>query len=1043
MAIEEYASARATPELVGRKNILEKIYNAIKEKSRTPHVFYITAPGGWGKTRLLDEVLKKLNGNMGGAWASTNILSASRLVDLYHTYTHSEEGLIADIVEVLDDEQGSRFVNYLSQRAELDRVKYDLSQVMRAVTQQRERMMQAFVDDFNEVGNRFDKTVLAFDTVENLTYLADRVQMALGLAGKSIGVAEWLVYDFLPNIQNTVVLIAGRPETPQLKIELEKLRDSSDISFTAIELGTLSEEETLAYFDAVLNIVRAENPKIAKRLETIKEETKRVVYYLSEGKPFLLSLFVDYLAIAEELFPGVREPLSKIKEKADSANGLQIERNEFQDAILQEFQRIRRPFDEVVQALSWTRKGMGAELLAWILKRGEPSEEEIAEAKGYIETLRDPDLRLSFVKIRDIDQLVFLQDEMYKLMQSLHQRGRLRHNVRQTYELITKFYEKRIAAQAGILNSLQRETNALLSSGSWKEITESQKAQITAEQQKLREARARLQSYQVEHVYYCLQTDYIKGIQAYYRLAEAAFQSNDTNLWLLLRDELLKFAEPLRSNENEREALKYIDGDIGVRWIKTNIASGQYDRALQQIERFRITPSDLLEEGSFAELSLRIFKSWALIYSGKEYEQAKSILESVFASLNKLTDEFEPEFDEWRLKLLRAYAQDIFGYMYRSQGNFAKAVGYFKDNIRLWQDLRVDSELAKELNDLSWSLTEMGDFQSALPYCEDGLELRRRLGHRFPIALSLNTLGLIETRNGQPERARFRSEQALGIFRDLEQPRGIGLACTALAESLRRMIGIPDLLTEEQAFKNLELAEGYAKEAVEIFTNTVQERLRLVEANIELGCVYREMARIKFKKEGKKEAVEDLVAKGKDAFDTAVKNAEAEFAYRAVDSLVNKAWMYYYIDEYEEAHRLVDQVLGIVDPQYLFTRERGPLHGDELVPWHWVQLGKAYLLLGRIAIDKYELACQQNNEKEIEAQLHAVARQWTLSLAYDAQYGKDFRDVVGGRKVMYNCLYKLNRKEWLWVREGVGIVRNEYSDHEALRFFEDFIDQRF
>jgi hypothetical protein len=33
MAIEEYASARATPELVGRKDILQKIYyEAIREK---------------------------------------------------------------------------------------------------------------------------------------------------------------------------------------------------------------------------------------------------------------------------------------------------------------------------------------------------------------------------------------------------------------------------------------------------------------------------------------------------------------------------------------------------------------------------------------------------------------------------------------------------------------------------------------------------------------------------------------------------------------------------------------------------------------------------------------------------------------------------------------------------------------------------------------------------------------------------------------------------------------------------------------------------
>ena len=188
MAIEEYASARATPELVGRKDILQDIHKAIKERSKVPQVFYITALGGWGKTRLVDDVLKKMDGKKAGEWSSPNILPASRLVDLYHTYTHSEEGVIADIVEVLDDETGSRFGNYLSQRAELDRVKYDLSQIMRAVTQQRERMIEAFVEDFNEVGKRFEKVVLALDTVENLMYETDRVQTALGLADEPIGV---------------------------------------------------------------------------------------------------------------------------------------------------------------------------------------------------------------------------------------------------------------------------------------------------------------------------------------------------------------------------------------------------------------------------------------------------------------------------------------------------------------------------------------------------------------------------------------------------------------------------------------------------------------------------------------------------------------------------------------------------------------------------------------------------------------------------------------------------------------------------------------
>ncbi len=1040
MTIEEYASVRATPELVGREEILRDIHEAIKEKSTMPHVFYITAPGGWGKTRLVDAILKKLDAEATGEWASPDILSASRLVDLYHTYTHSEEGIIDDIVKVLEDEKYSRFPSYMLQRAELDRVKYDLSQILRAVTQQRAKMMGSFIEDFNDAGHRFEKIVLAFDTIENLTYETDQVQAALGLANEPIGVAGWLVKDFLPKIHNAVVLIAGRPETPQLKIELEKMELNGGIKYTYIELGTFSEVETLAYFSAVLAVAREENPQIADRLERIPQETRQVVHYLTDGQPFLLSLFVDYLAVADELLPEIRTPLDDIKKRAASEDGLQKEREEFRDAILQEFQNIRRPFDEVIRALSWTQKGMGAELLAWIMKRDRPTDEEVEQAKEYIQTLRDPKLRLSFVKIRDIDNLVFLQDEMYKLMRSLHQRGRLRHNVKQTYELIAMYYEERIKDQSGDVESIDKTTRALVSSGSWKEFTESQKKQLLTEQQKLRQARARLQSYQVEHVYYSLQADYIKGIQAYTRVAETAYQSNDTNLWLLLRDELLKFAKPRRPDENEQEALKYIDGDIGVRWIKNSIAEGKYEKAQQQIKQFRSECPDLLQEGSFADLSLKIWESLLLNFRGLELTRAESILQDVLASLKLkgLSEKFEPEFVEWLLKLLTAYAQEETGYLYRSQGNFSKAVDYYRKNIRLWRDLHAESEHATTLNNLSWALAELGEFQTAIRHCEDGLNFRRKLGYRYPIALSLNTLGLIETRCGQPERARFRCEQALGIFRDLEQPRGIGLACTALAESLRRMTSISDLLTDELSMKNLEAAEQYAKEAVEIFTNSVEEPMRLAEAYIELGCIYREMAR---HTKSNETFVVKLIMEGKKAFDLSVRSAGTEFAYRGVDALVNLAWMYYYVGYFDDAQKVINNIK--IDERYLFKKNYVPVIEDDLIPWHWVQLGKANLLLGKMAFDKYEQANALQDISEAKLQLKKAAHDWMLSIAYNEKYEKDFRDLTRGRQEIYNCLRILNFNEMGWVKEGIHQAYEKYANASELQSFENFLIEQF
>ena len=1039
MTIEEYVSVRATPELVGRKEILLDIHEAIKEKSKVPHVFYITAPGGWGKTRLVDAVLKKLNAKEAGDWASPNLLSASRLVDLYHTYTHSEEGLIADIVEVLD-ENANRFTNYVQQHAELDRIKYDFSEMFPAVGQQRILMKDAFIQDFNSLGTTHQKIILALDTVENLMYETDRVQEALGLADEPIGVAGWLVKGFLPKIRNAVVLISGRPETPQLKFELETLRKNGEIKFTYIELGTFSEAETLVYFNMVLELAREDNPQVADRLEKIPQETRQVVHYLSGGQPFLLSLFVDYVAVAEELLPKIRTSLDDIKRQVESEMGLEREQEEFKDAILQGFQKIRRPLDEVIRALAWTQKGMGADLLAWIMKRDRPTENEIEQAKDHIKTLRDPNLRLSFVKIRDIDNIVFLQDEMYNLMRSLHQRGRLQHNVKQTYELITRFYGEKIKNQAKLVEDLQKSTSTLVSSGSLREFTVSEKGKLFEEQQNLRVARARLQSYQVEYVYYNLQVDYTIGLQAYSELAEGAFQSNDTNLWLLLRDELLKFAKPLREHKHELEALNYIDSDIGIRSIKSNIASGHYDRAQWQIEQFRNKCPDLLVEGSFADLNLKIWECWSLIHSGKEYGRAKDILLSVLKRTENFSDSFNPTFDAWRHSLLTAYAQDIIGYLYRSEGNYIKAVENYRKNLPFWREHRMETEHANALNNISWSLAELGEFETALTYCEDGLNLRRKLGYRYLVALSLNTLGLIETRNRQPERGRFRCEQALGIFRDLEQPRGIGLTSHALAEALRRMTSISDLLTDEQSNKNLELAEEYAKEAIQIFTNIVKEPMRLVEAYIELGCVYREMARRKKQDDFNRS---EIISKGEEAFTLAEKYAGNTFAYRGYDSLVNLAWMYYYVDNFKSARKTINYILQAIDNRYLFTEGRAPIKTDEPIRWFWVQLGKSYLLLGKIAFDEYAEANKHSNDDEAKEKLMAAGSAWVLSIAYNEKYKEEFRDLVEGRKGIYKCLGSLNSKEIELVREGIHKVYDEFPGVLELKSFEIWVNEKF
>ena len=55
-----------------------------------------------------------------------------------------------------------------------------------------------------------------------------------------------------------------------------------------------------------------------------------------------------------------------------------------------------------------------------MLHHRQPTDDEVKDAQEFIQGLREPDKRLSFVKIRAADDLVFLQDEMYALMEKIY-----------------------------------------------------------------------------------------------------------------------------------------------------------------------------------------------------------------------------------------------------------------------------------------------------------------------------------------------------------------------------------------------------------------------------------------------------------------------------------------------------------------------------------------------------------------------------------------------------------------------------------------------
>jgi len=1020
----EYVGARATPGLVDRKPILDKIKRAINDRSHS-YVIYITGLGGMGKTFLLRHVLRCCR--EGGKWFSpeARLIAAEEVVDLYHAHTHSLEGLTHALWEVLGPARAD-LVGYERKMTRFEREKYDLAGMLRELSTLRDEVAQAFLDDLNRLARNY-RLVLALDTAEKLLYETDRIQDVLGLGEEGIAVRPWLLGEFLPKLENAVILIAGRPRPERLR---EDLREALGDRLVELELPGFEErEDAITYFDAVAQAVRQEgNDEIADRIAAVPEDTREVIWRYTGGRPILLSLMIDYLVVANELLPSVKVQVEEARNK--SPDELKAIEKEIEAELVRLFQNTGRPADEAIRALAWARKGMDAEMLARVADMGvEEAEETLAE-------LRD----LSFIKVRPADERVFLHDEMYDMIQRHVLSNLTKRRRDRVYRAILKYYEDKIDQARKRVAELQRSEPARPKREAGP-IPGGQ-PRSPAEAEALARTSTHLYSLMPEEVYYRLRRDPADGFKAHYVYRQEAGWSNEEELDMQLRSEMLQFLAEYEGKEQFNGLSRSdVELDAALGWINRNLWRGKRDRALDIAHGLREKCQDLIEKGgALAQAQLDSLEGLPLTYLGEELEQAEKLLRSSVDAFLAL--ETGDDFQDWRRDVSLADALNSLGYLYRTLGHYRQAVATYQRTIPLWRALAegekaitmrnaIAAQHANTLNNLSWALAWVGDFQQALRACRDALEMRQGLGSRAPVAFSLNTLGLIQIKNDQPHRGRVNCERALGIFRDLEQPRGVGLARIALAEAFRRMAGVREIYTPEESAEHLRQAEEHAREAVDIFTTQVPERPQLIQALIELGCTYRDWAWIRDQYGGTDPNRKILARRAEDALRRAMREREEEagLLHMVVDAQVNLAWLHYYLERGDEAQQTLKEVLDRVPSEYHITSEHGLPDRDLPQTFLWVQLGKAHLLYGQIAMRLF----QESRGPERLEHLETAARHYTLSLAYDELFAPDFRDMHRGMERIYDSLKKLNREEFLAVRRGVDGTAEEYHLPEPTR----------
>jgi len=800
--------------LIGRKEELEWLSRCLAARGER-HFVYYKASGGLGKTRLLEE-LQKLVATAGDGYSSTGI------IDLYHTDTHSSSDIERAIVAGLDP-QGKYFPNYRRERTEYLRLR-EAGADPGVLEKRRAALSETFVEDCNRMALYARKLVICFDTVELLQYESTVVEQEAGLDTVDARVKPWML-KALSQLQNVLVVFAGRPKyaapgeesDPQVRLESD-MRAAFGDALRIVELPPLTLDETREFVEAL-----PDGPQL------IPADKLPLIHRLSGGRPIWLHLVVDLL---RGLSPEPAHVLALFDQWADLAHAgeddlrLAQARQQIEVALLKSIRTECGELGGYLARIALMPKGVNADILHEALGLPRDEAEQLLtrlRPLSFVKTfVRAPALSISETGL-PWEQLhldrVFLHDEMYRLLNRPDVVTNLRLEERAVAKaLVSNYYDREIAA---LEKELQKET-------------------VPEKRLPLRE---RVQKLQVERLYYLLVQDPREGYREYQVLTDRANRERQVGFAMRLLDEFLRFY-----NNREQFVAAGISHDQVVRqsaqmWVERFHWWGDYSReitfarkVLDNPTRLSIRPQeDLAILGNVCALWAR---ARAMLYG---YE------ESVAAEAKGYLGRLPPVAECDRNQLLaRGRLGTSVGYQYRWAGRFEDAVVVNRDAIAAFRKLgEYPDELAIVLNNQAYTHARQGRFRLATILSDEALQINREMGTDYSLGLSLTNRAAVDRIAGNYHEAIQYAEEALKIFRYLQDPHGIVRAYFNMAFARRKLakheldIEVPLRTVPEPLQTAQSDLEGAIREAEQAGLEA-----ELPELRGELGKVYRELGRV-------------------------------------------------------------------------------------------------------------------------------------------------------------------------------------------------------
>lgn len=871
-------------------------------------ILLLEGDAGIGKTTLLEWAAQLA--------AACNVVSVP-IIDFYDTNVHSFQGLELVIADALDSRPEGAFAAYRTARQKDPQAD-----------------LWAEFEEAYSVAVTTKHVLLCFDTVERLVYERDPDPVLRDCGIEEIDAPSWQwLLGRAGQLPNTTVLLAARPTQKLLLTRLEKAYGDR-VDHVAIAGFNL--QETTDYFRAF---------EFGNQIVDASPEMIEKIHLLSDGRPILIALALDWLQRGVwdlRLYPmGVNE-LRQMKATSQNAGRRthlsqewDIIKHHFEIALVKQIRDLKTPVDKAVTYLALCRKGCNAELLARLMNI--PSE----DATSLVAELR----ALSFVKLtRSGDSMIlFLHDEMYDLVEQY------------VWSADYPDYEEQARLDEQIVIWYKEQIDRR-----GQEISE---APNRLQRRKLRRD---LQLIVTERLYYQLDLDPKSGYREYSHLAEQAIGARELEWDSWLRNELFAFIAQRANRWKQVEAQRTskVEHDARRLWISRFIARADYDRAIRTAEKL-LTYDRQSDEPPLYRGGLRITLATAQAYKGGPL--LEEAVRNFDEGIRIVEVHLGEERDRWLPQYLLGTAHLYKGLALRGARPLAEAQMAYGTASSYFRRISYRPGLAEALNNLAYVRARQGKLRQALAACNEALSIREELGDEYSIGLSLNTKGIIEERLDRSVTAIHNSDEALRIFTEIGNERGMIMAAINLGRAYRRKGRSRDWRREDADFEAGETHLAAAMQRQETQGDNAEVYYR-IQAHNELGCLYRDWAATLYEKRPHDPGIESFLQKARANLNEAIRLATGREKNNPLDAPQ-------YVDSLEDLAR-VYLLWARVDTtsKAKWLQEMDPLltEAESLVRSRIEQLDELQLVLGKIYFQRARQA-QERRDGATSAKCFALA----------------------------------------------------------------------